>query len=177
MPAGHPQSVKEIQLTQGKVALVSAEDYEFLMQWKWHYSKRSKNRSGYAKTNMPPVNGKKFTIFMHQAVAKRVGVNGLVDHINRNGLDNRRENLRPATRQQNAANKTKNPNTSSKYKGVCWRKDRQKWQAYIRVNYKSIHLGMYQDEWQAAEAYNRAATLYFDEFANLNKKEKRHGDT
>jgi hypothetical protein len=89
-----------------------------------------------------------------------------VDHINGNGLDNRRCNLRLATRSQNHANRFKKPGTTSRFKGV--RFERNRWHAQIRVQYKKTYLGSFRDEIDAALAYNAAALEAFGEFARIN---------
>ena len=92
-----------------------------------------------------------------------------VDHINQNGLDNRKANLRPATHTQNNCNRKKfSKNTYSKYKGVCWKKKIKKWTAQIGFNNKMIFLGYFHDEVAAAKAYDQAAIKYHREFAALN---------
>ena len=97
-----------------------------------------------------------------------------VDHINNNRFDNRRENLRSVTNTQNQMNqlKCKTPKTSI-YKGVSWHKERGKWRVYIRANKKSISLGSYQTEEEAALIYNKAASFYFGEYARLNVIQSR----
>ncbi len=95
-----------------------------------------------------------------------------VDHINGNGLDNRRKNLRLANEVQSAANRRKTTKkTSSRYKGVSGREGR--WLAYITVNDKRRYLGIFVDEHEAALAYNVAALGAFAEFAFLNEVEKQ----
>jgi len=93
-----------------------------------------------------------------------------VDHINHNGLDNRKANLRPATRAQNGRNRTKFKNRiyGSKFKGVTWNRKYKCWQAQIQVNGKSTALGRFTDEITAAKAYDRAAKKYHKDFASLN---------
>lgn len=93
-----------------------------------------------------------------------------VDHINGDRLDNRRCNLRVATYQQNSMNQHRTAISSSVYKGVSYRKDTNKFTAYITVNYKKINLGCFRSEQDAALAYDNAARVYFGEFANLNFK-------
>jgi hypothetical protein len=87
-----------------------------------------------------------------------------VDHINHNGLDNRRCNLRVCTRTQNQAN-SKPRKKSSKYKGVSWSNSENKWRAFIRINGKGKTIGRFDSELDAAEAYNNEAKKCFGEFA------------
>lgn len=90
------------------------------------------------------------------------------DHIDRNKHNNVPDNLRLATRSQNMANRPKNKNNSSGYKGVRWVNRPTPWQARITVDYKEVHLGSFNNIEQAAVAYNDAALKYFGEFACLN---------
>jgi len=94
----------------------------------------------------------------------------LVDHINHNGLDNRKANLRTATIAQNNVNRAsyKTKNSPSKYKGVYWSKRDKKWQVQICHNNKRKHIGQFDNEIQAAKAYDEAAKKYHKEFAVLN---------
>jgi len=92
-----------------------------------------------------------------------------VDHRNGNTLDNRKINLRACTQSQNTKNRSKTLKpTTSKFKGIYLNVNK-KWVAQIRVNYKRICLGSFENEITAAEAYNNAAIKYFGEFALLNK--------
>jgi len=92
-----------------------------------------------------------------------------IDHINHNGLDNRKANLRPATRTQNIWHRKKFKRPSrSQYKGIDWSKTQKKWRARIRVNGKRIYLGSFDNELEAAKAYDEAAKRYHGEFASLN---------
>ena len=106
---------------------------------------------------------------MHRQVLK-IPPNIFVDHINQNGLDNRKANLRPATRAQNGQNRAKYKNRiyGSKFKGVTWNRKYKNWQAQIQVNGKSRALGRFTDEITAAKAYDRAAKKYHKDFASLN---------
>lgn len=91
------------------------------------------------------------------------------DHINGNSLDNRRANLRAATRQQNCWNNRKRkPNSLSKYKGVSFSKRGKPWKATLTVDGNWIYLGSYNSEKEAAKAYDKAAKKHFGEFAKLN---------
>ena len=105
---------------------------------------------------------------MHREVCK-VADDMLVDHINHNGLDNRKANLRPATWAQNIRNRKKYFDKSrSRYKGLVWDRYSNKWRARICLNRTQIQLGSFDDEIEAAKAYDRAAKKYHGEFASLN---------
>lgn len=90
-----------------------------------------------------------------------------IDHINCIKSDNRFVNLRLATNEQNSRNKKKGQGFSSKYKGVSWYKRKGKWMSQIRYGGKSVHLGYFEDEYEAHLAYRKAAAAYHGEFANL----------
>ena len=93
-----------------------------------------------------------------------------VDHNpDQSGLNNQKHNLRLVTRQQNMSNQKLSVKNTSGYKGVVWCKPLQKWQAHIKVNYKTKHLGYFTDVLDAARAYNQAASKLFGEFAQINK--------
>lgn len=162
--------MREIPLTQGKVALVDDEDYEALSAHKWFarrtiygvdqiYAYRDRGR-----------------ILMHREITQAIdGV--FVDHQNHNTLDNRRCNLRLCTPSQNQANRRKMAGTSSVYKGVYWHKGKARWQAAIKVNGRHISIGRFKTAEAAALAYNAKASLYFGEFAFLNDiPDSRGGD-
>lgn len=104
------------------------------------------------------------TQYLHRALTGY----SMVDHINHDTLDNRQTNLREVTPQQNQWNKRPMRGSSSKYKGVGWRSDKNKWDAQIRTNGKRRFLGYYEVEEQAAVAYDKAASELFGEFAWLN---------
>jgi hypothetical protein len=96
----------------------------------------------------------------------------VVDHINRDSLDNRRANLRLATRSQNNMNRSGRKGASSKYKGVSWYKSRKRWRAMIKVEGKRKSLGYFESEAEAAKVYDEAARKYQGEFAYQNFSEK-----
>ena len=155
-----------IPLTQGLVALVDADDYDMLMQWKWAAAKRRPNEFC-ATRSEPRIDGRQDTVYMHRVImGEPIGL--VIDHINHDTLDNRRANLRACTHAENQRNRRSVPNTTSKYLGVCWYKQTGKWRAQIKSNGKKIGLGYFSNEADAAIAYNDAAKLYHGEFANLN---------
>ena len=124
--------MKHIPLTQGKFALVDDDDFERLNQRKWHVMKWG--NTWCAGRQSLKREGKKKTIYMHREIlGLGSGRDIQVDHINHNGLDNRRCNLRPCTCQQNQWNYTKASNKSSRYKGVSLHKSGG-WTSYIMVN-------------------------------------------
>lgn len=119
---------------------------------------------GYVYRN-PRVDGRQTTLALHAfVVGERSTID--VDHENRDKLDNRRNNLRPATRQQNLANRR--ATGTSGFKGVSWHSRRQKWRATIKVNYRQRHLGLFAIAVDAARAYDAAAREAFGEFALVN---------
>lgn len=161
--------MREIPLTQGKVALVDNADYDWLNQHKWHANEDCSGNF-YAARNLPLGNGKYYHIRMHrQILGLKRGDKREIDHKNHKTLDNRRINIRICTHQQNLMNHKLHSNTSSKYKGVYWDKQHKKWRARIYIKGKRKHLGRFEDEKQAALAYNEAAKKYYGEFAFLNK--------
>ena len=159
--------MKKIPLTQGYEALVDDEDYEYLSQWKWNILK---NRSGNLYANrLSYENGYKNRkrILMHRLLNNTP--DGMdTDHINGNSLDNRKCNLRTATREQNQWNRFANKKGSSKYKGVYWHKQSSRWRASIQVKKRRIHLGNFVTQQAAAVAYVDAAKKYFKEFNKEN---------
>jgi HNH endonuclease/AP2 domain len=146
--------MKEIKLTNSDlVVLVDDEYYEFLNQRNW-----SLHTSGYAQS------GK---IYMHRMLNNTP--RGMVtDHINRNKLDNRIENLRTCTRSQNQQNRVLDLG-KVKFRGVTFDKRKNKYQARIKINGYHQHIGLFKTAEEAAQAYNDYAYIYHGEFAVLNK--------
>ena len=153
----------EVELTQNKKAIVDDKDFEWLSQWKWFY------HNGYAERSInfgKHPNGKQNIkqIKMHRLI---MGDDiPMVDHINGDGLDNRRCNLRLATSTTNQQNRRVHYN--KKFKGVNWHKRIGMWQVSIRVDKQLKHIGYFDDEIMAASKYNDFAKRYFGEFARLN---------
>ena len=168
--------MKRIPLTQGRVALVSDCDYKYLMQWKWHFHQVSKKdkTSGYAASHgRGALRG---FVYMHKIIAKRMGLKGEIDHRNKkdtnNKLNNQRQNLREATHPQNISNREIQTHNTSGYQGVSHHKQKTKWRAYIVVDDKQKHLGLFPytrlGKIKAAFAYNVAALKCVGKFAFQN---------
>jgi hypothetical protein len=158
--------MKEIQLTQGKVALVDDEDFEYLNQFRWF----SNNMNGkfYVGRYITVSKYKQIRISMHRFIMKpEKGM--VIDHLDRNPLNNQKNNLRICTQGENLRNKKIYANNKCGFKGVIWWERNSKWKAEIRHNKKKIYLGYYKNINDAARAYNAAALKYHGEFANLNK--------
>ncbi len=163
--------MKIIPLTQGKVALVDDEDYEWLNQYSWHYG-----GDGYARaTHRTPK--KVLTLYMHRMIMK-APKGKEVDHINGNRIDNQCSNLRICTRLENSRNTTvKKANATSKYRGVCLMKVKKYsyWLATITIKKKGITIGTFPTEHHAAMAYDLWAKELFGEYASLNFPSGIHG--
>lgn len=162
----------ELILASGKVAIVDDDLYPQLSQYKWSAIKGGKNGLWYASRSVlvgPRKGGKRITYYLHREVLGLSKGDGLsVDHINGDGLDNRRANLRVATQQQNRFNQTRSSG-ASKFKGVCWEPNSGIWKAAIWKDRRIFHLGRFRDERDAALAYNAAAVRMFGDFAHLNE--------
>lgn len=155
-----------IQLSQGRVALVDVEFAGIVGQYTWHAYKGKATNAWYARTNTEDGG----TLLLHRLVWELCGLGPVneIDHQNRDGLDCRRQNLRPATASQNAHNRARQKNNTTGYKGVT-RHKANRWRARIRVgDGKRLDLGLHPSPEQAARAYNRAALAHFGTFAALN---------
>lgn len=150
-----------IQLTQGEVAFVDDEDYTLVSSYTWYPRRDSKHNIVYALANIR-TEGKRRTIDMHRLILPDAK---MVDHINHDGLDNRRKNLRAATPTQNQQNRK----PAKRFKGVDYIKSKDRYRARITLDGRCITLGAgYSTEEAAALAYNEAARKLFGEFAYLN---------
>ena len=156
--------MKTITLTQGKKAVVDDEDFIWLSSWKW-FAIRDVDRFYAAR------NSKKRLVRMHRSLMNPT-YSMDVDHINGNGLDNRRENLRVCSRRENARNSRKRCKGSSMFKGVCLDRQYGTWRASVRFNRKLINIGRFRNEEEAARAYDNAAEQYFGVFAHVNFPKK-----
>lgn len=150
--------MKRIPLTKGKFAIIDDEDFDLVSKYKWCFS-------NYAKRHKPrPSKG---WILMHRLICG-AKAGQYVDHINKNKLDNRKDNLRICTHAENDRNRGVAKNNMTGFKGVSWRPNRGKFRARIKVSYREFCLGHFITAREAAETYNKAALIYHGEFASLN---------
>jgi len=164
-------AVLRIPLTNGKGSTIVDADYT-PSSWQWYIHR------GYRTEYARRTEGKGH-IFLHREImANMLGrpleLSEQVDHINGDGLDNRRANLRLATNTENQHNSRKPKTNTSGYKGVYWYKPTQKWCARIRVNGQRLHLGYFADPVAAARMYDRAALYFHGEFYRANFPRKNY---
>lgn len=156
--------MKTILSTNKKEILVDDKDYAWVKNFNWHVSSCdgvTMNKVDF-NSDMPTYSLPRILMGLD------FGDSRVVDHENHNRCDNRRCNLRVCTQSQNMANQRKRVGASSKYKGVHWCKKDKRWRAQIRVNYKTLYLGQFEKELDAAAAYDVAALTHFGEFALPN---------
>lgn len=152
--------MKEIHLNKGFVAVIDDEDYEIISKYHWNVWSSFKNKTQYAIAHTYK-DGVRTTVKMHKLIC----YSDIVDHEDGNGLNNRRSNLRKASKSQNQGNRAKHKVGKSRYKGVVLQG--KKWRARIGVN-GCDNLGLFDSEIDAAHAYDDAAIEKFGEFARLN---------
>lgn len=158
--------VAYVQLTRGYEAIIDAADADLVSMWNWSVMRTGVDLK-YAKRNrlVGDGDGPK-AILLHRVICNPPLGFG-VDHINGNGLDNRRSNLRVASQAQNCRNTRLRARNTSGYKGVFWDKFTSRWMAAIGCNGKFHNLGRFKTREEAAAAYAAAATDLFGKFARL----------
>ena len=161
--------MKMIKLTQGQFALVDDDMYEDLDKHKWCADLNKSMNKYYAIRRGKKLDGNNCgkKLYMHRVVSGAIQ-GEVIDHINRNTLDNRGINLRKCTKSENAMNRGAQGNNSSGYKGVSFDKSRNKWSVDIWIAGKKNTLGRFPSKNDAARAYNLAARMYHGEFAYTN---------
>lgn len=149
--------------------LIDGEYYDKVKSYNWHAYYSPNTKSFYISTNIRKNNGKYTLLRLHRLITD--APKGMcIDHINHNTLDNRKTNLRICTNAENQRNSRKHfDGITSKYKGVSWKKHAKKFVAKIRYCGKDKHLGYFDNELDAAIAYNNAAIKYYGEYAKLNE--------
>jgi hypothetical protein len=154
--------VAMVPLTRGFIAQVDVTDLHKVVGFNW-FAVVQKNVV-YAVRRVSGVKGKGSKISMHRQIVDATD-DVYVDHIDSNGLNNKRQNLRYATPQQNSFNRRNAINNTSGFKGVCWNKDCKKWQAGIRINGKRTYLGLFDTAELAHDAYCKQAIAHHGKFA------------
>lgn len=155
--------MKTIIVKPDKVALVDDDNYDCLNRFNWNVFKTT--RTVYAESWIS-----KNMVLMHRLVLNlKPGDNFITDHIDHNGLNNQKTNLRVVSKSANSANMEKySIKCSSTFKGVCWHKSARKWMASIKHHGTPYYLGLFSSELEAAEAYNKKAQFLFGDYAWLN---------
>jgi len=156
--------MKKMELSQNKMALVDDMDYEWLSQWKWSYKKG--RHTGYAVRCNSKDENKTSTVYMHREIALRTfgEINdNLVDHLDGNGINNQRCNLRITSLSNNNQNRT-----IKNHLGICFHERAGKWQAKISKDNKAYHLGLFDSEKEALRAYDEKARELYGFHAKTN---------
>ena len=167
IPVADGKPTKRIPLTKGRFALVDADDYDFLMQWKWCVG------GGpwvfYARRFQSLPDGKQGNIFMHRVILE-TPKGMMTDHRDGDGLYNTRGNLRIATSSQNQMNRGIRRGSASQFKGVYLRTGDplKPWRAQIKANGRHIYLGIFVREEDAGAAYAAAAAKHFGDYARVS---------
>lgn len=151
----------EVKLNRGKVALVDEEDFDTISSVNWNAHPEKHRWYATGKINDRAVK-------MHRMILGVTDSSVIVDHIDGDGLNNRKSNLRIATNSENLCNQRPRENFTSKYKGVHWDRFNNKWRVQVQKGKTVVRVGRFDDETEAALAYNEAAKELQGEFARLN---------
>lgn len=160
------RGMKVIKLTQGYETLVDDADYEELAKYSWYYKKSPDGKGGYAVRNSEYGKDKRRTTLRLHRQLMDTPPGFETDHANGNKLDNRRSNLRIVTKNQNQWNRRKQRG-SSRYKGVSWNKQNQRWHVSLQLNGKKVWLGYYRTEEEAGEAYKAGVSKFFGKYGRF----------
>lgn len=155
----------EIPLSQGKVAIIDDEDFDLVSGYNWCANKRG--RSWYAITSIYSDGRRQGSLHMHRLILGLMDSRIHTDHIDGNGLNNQRSNLRPCTHSENMRNRRMGVNNKSGYKGVFWDKNTENWRAQIRINGTKKDLGRFASPEAAYAAYCKASRELHGEFSRL----------
>lgn len=161
--------MKAIPLTQGKVALVDDRDYRRVIAFRWYARQDKKTGIWYASRQEPTglEKPRQRTIRLHRFITD-APLGTEVDHKNRDGLDDRRQNLRVTDKAGNQRNRGRQKNNTSGFKGVVRHHRGNRWVAQLKLSGQLLYLGCFKEKTEAAAAYDRAALKYHGEFAKTN---------
>lgn len=170
----------KVPLTQNKFALIDEADFDRVNEHKWYMQTNLRRDRLYAVTGYPNrknrKEGRSSIIFLHRFILNIEDNTIIVDHINNDSLDCRKNNLRIATLSQNAQNRKRFNSNTSGYKGVSLNKQKKykhPWVSRLMLKDKSYYLGMYATAEEAAQAYDVKACELFGDFASLNFPDKK----
>lgn len=164
--------MRKIELSKGKHTIVDDGLYEELSSYSWHCTYYGYAARKSRKTEED--HGASYIMLMHRFIMNApAGMD--VDHINGDRLDNRMSNLRLCTRGENIKNRIKKKNSTSRFIGVAWDKKRNVWASHICSNYKRMFIGHFDNEYDAALAYNEKAKEFHGDYAKLNDVKQENG--
>jgi len=155
--------------------MVDDDVYDDLSKFKWFYPNPNGRRTSYPSRTiyLGKHNGKhKYKRLRIHNIVMRTPKGEVVDHIDHNGLNCQRKNMRNCSIKENARNKSPKRGCSSKYLGVSWKEPNNKWAVRIKIGNKIKHIGLFSSEEEAAMMYNEMALKYYGEFASLNTIKK-----
>lgn len=151
-----------------KEIIIDVEDWDKVKQYRWFCDCKNGGKTFYVRANKWSRNKRK-NVYLHRLILGSDNSANDIDHKNGNACDNRKENLRECLHSENMGNQKFRVNNTSGFKGVFWHGLTRKWKAQIKVDYKSIHIGLFKTKEDAARAYNNAARQYYGKFACINE--------